>query len=85
MGKVHKPRSHRDDLAQGKSISQLPTYSHGSGAMATAEQMQQMYNDFDTNFKDTIKNLESTVAQLSGGGRGGVSGNGGEVANESKG
>ena len=50
--------------------------------MATPEQMQQMYNDFDAKFQDTIRNLEAKVAQLRGGGSGGISGNGGEVTNK---
>ena len=47
--------------------------------MATPEQMQQMYNDLGSKFNETIKNLETKVTQLSGGGGGigGVSGNGG--------
>ena len=52
--------------------------------MATPEQMQQMYNDFDAEFQDTIRNLEAKVAQLRGGGSGGISGNCGEVTNKFK-
>ena len=38
--------------------------------MTNPEQMQQMPNDFDAKFKDTVRNLKAKVAQVSGGGSG---------------